>query len=700
MKTKISQAVSKGLVLLALTQTGQAFAGVEGGLEYRVDWSAADSRYHVYMRPTSLPDRDLSMTAQVTLRVPHATGTNKFTVADIQSTVISETTGQPGASWSLSSKVAAPDEDTSVDYLSFTMIPDDVRSFKFQQDVEQEVFNFKNTGPCLGSVALMNNSTDPFNQPPEAPVNSAGTNPGNQFANVGWGTLDDNDYIGNYGNPAVCVPSNGNNTPVAAADSVTMAAGSVISVDVLANDTDADGDTLTIASFGQGTNGSVTQTGNNLVYTPVAGFTGTDTFTYTVTDTAGAQSTATVTVTVSAVPVNNTPVANSDSATVTAGSTATINVLANDTDADGDTLTIASFTQGSHGSVAQTSSGLVYTPTAGFTGTDTFSYTIADPGGAQATATVTVTVAANTQDTDGDGLTDAEEAVLGTNPNKADSDGDGVPDKDEIGSNIGAPRDTDGDGTIDALDEDDDNDGILTKNENYSGSPLTTDTDGDGTPDFRDADDDNDGTPTSSETPDANTDGSPDDATDTDGDGIPDYLDTENTPKDTDGDGLTDAEEAALGTDPAKSDSDGDGVPDKNEVGSNINSPLDTDGDGTIDALDEDDDNDSILTKNENYSGSPLTTDTDGDGTPDFRDKDDDNDGIPTAQEAPDTNGDGSPVDARDTNGDGTPDYLESYQASVTTTGVAVPTLTQWAQILLTLLLGAVGLRRYMKADK
>ena len=50
----------------------------------------------------------------------------------------------------------------------------------------------------------MDNATDPFNQPPANPKNSTNTNPNNQFANAGWGSTDDNDYLGNYGSPASC----------------------------------------------------------------------------------------------------------------------------------------------------------------------------------------------------------------------------------------------------------------------------------------------------------------------------------------------------------------------------------------------------------------------------------------------------------------------------------------------------------------
>ncbi len=86
----------------------------------------------------------------------------------------------------------------------------------------------------------------------------------------------------------------------------------------------------------------MTQVGNNLVYTPVAGFTGTDTFTYVITDPAGNQSTATVTVTVGAVDPN-APIAVNDTATTTSGTPVDIDVLGNDSDPNGDTLSIASF---------------------------------------------------------------------------------------------------------------------------------------------------------------------------------------------------------------------------------------------------------------------------------------------------------------------------------------------------------------------
>lgn len=90
---------------------------------------------------------------------------------------------------------------------------------------------------------------------------------------------------------------------------------------------------------------------------------------------------------------NSPPDAVDDSATVASNSGAnTINVLANDTDADGDTLAITAVTQGAHGSVANNGTSVSYTPAAHFAGSDSFTYTISDGHGGSDTATVNVTV--------------------------------------------------------------------------------------------------------------------------------------------------------------------------------------------------------------------------------------------------------------------------------------------------------------------
>ena len=186
-----------------------------------------------------------------------------------------------------------------------------------------------------------------------------------------------------------------NHTPVAVNDVASTNVNAPVTVAVRSNDTDADGDLLTVSGVTPGAHGSVAidaLTGNP-IYTPNAGFSGTDAFTYVISDGKGATSTAIVTVTVNA-PPNSAPVANSDVATVSENGSVTIAVRSNDTDPNGDQLTVTGVTQGASGSVVidAVTGNPIYTPNAGFTGTDAFTYTINDGNGNTDTATVTVTV--------------------------------------------------------------------------------------------------------------------------------------------------------------------------------------------------------------------------------------------------------------------------------------------------------------------
>jgi len=81
------------------------------------------------------------------------------------------------------------------------------------------------------------------------------------------------------------------------------------------------------------------------------------------------------------------------------------------------------------------------------------------------TASVTVSIQAKTTDLDSDGLTNQQEVTIGTDPNNPDTDNDGYTDFEEVGSDPAHPKDTDGDGIIDALDTDSDNDGIPDKDD-------------------------------------------------------------------------------------------------------------------------------------------------------------------------------------------------------------------------------------------
>nr|ABP47323.1 40-residue YVTN family beta-propeller repeat protein [Mycolicibacterium gilvum PYR-GCK] len=183
-----------------------------------------------------------------------------------------------------------------------------------------------------------------------------------------------------------------NESPSAAGDSATTAEDTPAVIDVKANDSDPNGDDISIASVGTAQHGAVAVLDGKITYTPESNFHGTDTFDYTITD-GDLSDTATVTVTVT--PVNDAPVAVHDAITVAGSSVANvINVLGNDTDPDTEvTLTVAEVGAPNHGGTVTIVDGnaIAYTPAAGFSGTETFSYTVSD-GELTDTATVTVSV--------------------------------------------------------------------------------------------------------------------------------------------------------------------------------------------------------------------------------------------------------------------------------------------------------------------
>ena len=183
-----------------------------------------------------------------------------------------------------------------------------------------------------------------------------------------------------------------NDAPVAADDTATTPEDTFINIDVVANDTDTDGDPLTVFTVGDAENGTTEINDNNTIkYTPDLNFNGVDTFTYTISDGNGGTASATVTVTVT--PVNDDPVAIDDLATTAEDNPVNINVLSNDSDVDGDTLEVTAVSDPANGTTSINPNGTVlYTPDPDFNGEDSFTYTITDNNGGSATATVTVTV--------------------------------------------------------------------------------------------------------------------------------------------------------------------------------------------------------------------------------------------------------------------------------------------------------------------
>jgi VCBS repeat-containing protein len=251
-----------------------------------------------------------------------------------------------------------------------------------------------------------------------------------------WGAFDNVNLVLDSTSPpsSPTNPGGANVAPVAGADAATITVKTSAVINVTANDTDANGDTIGIAGMGPDAthivaavsaksalgadisfqDGEILYNANATSYANLAvGQTATDSFYYTSTDPSGATSSAKVTVTI--VNPGHAPTVVADTASVTNHGSVTVNVLANDSDSDsGDTLTLSGFGPNAGGAAAYTTSGLsalgatvslvsgkiVYNAnasvfdslTAGQTKTDTVYYTVTDSHGLTSTSSLTINV--------------------------------------------------------------------------------------------------------------------------------------------------------------------------------------------------------------------------------------------------------------------------------------------------------------------
>ncbi|MEO3952035.1 tandem-95 repeat protein, partial [Vibrio parahaemolyticus] len=181
-----------------------------------------------------------------------------------------------------------------------------------------------------------------------------------------------------------------NDAPNAKNDVITTEEDTAVTIDVLVNDSDVEGDVLSIQSASvPSEQGSVDIVDGKLVFTPAENFNGEATITYIVTD-GDLTDEANMTVTVT--PVNDSPVAVDDTVSTQEDTAVTIDVLTNDTDVDGDKLSIESASvPKEQGTVEVVDGKLVFTPTENFNGDAEITYTVTD-GQLTDEAKVTVTV--------------------------------------------------------------------------------------------------------------------------------------------------------------------------------------------------------------------------------------------------------------------------------------------------------------------
>ncbi len=182
--------------------------------------------------------------------------------------------------------------------------------------------------------------------------------------------------------------------PVALTETESAQAGVPITLNVLANDI---GTNLSVTAYNQysAQGGTITQSGNQLIYTAAASFSGEDNFWYVITDTYGRTNSAKVTLNVSNSSTNPVPLGVADNASTGSGNSITVDVLANDI-GNGLVLNTPNIWSLNGGTVALSGNRVSYTASSSFTGEDKVWYTFTDVEGRTSWGLLTITVTGDT----------------------------------------------------------------------------------------------------------------------------------------------------------------------------------------------------------------------------------------------------------------------------------------------------------------
>ena len=276
-----------------------------------------------------------------------------------------------------------------------------------------------------------------------------------------------------------------NNAPEANQESVSIDEDSIAVINIVSNDTDIDEniDPTSITIVDQPNNGivSIDPVTGVITYTPNSNWNGSDTLIYQICDLGTPALCDTASVVITVIPINDGPTVNQDLASTDEEVSIVIDVTLNDTDIDGSidpgTVNIVEGPFNGSAAIDPLTGEITYIPNLGFIGADTLVYSACDNGTPLPamcdTAMVIITVTPCTLnpilDCDGDGVTNGNEFVDGTDPNdpcsleitsitvtqstqwgELDCDNDGVPNSMEIIIGIDPFNpDTDGDGVID-----------------------------------------------------------------------------------------------------------------------------------------------------------------------------------------------------------------------------------------------------------
>nr|WP_260619666.1 retention module-containing protein [Pseudomonas sp. B11D7D] len=312
---------------------------------------------------TYTPNKDYNGTDSFTIRVYDPSGTYADSVVNVTINPVNDAPVSGPSSISTN-------EDTPIDG---KIIARDV-------DGDTLTYSIANgNGPQHGSVVMNADGTYTYQ-------------PGKDFNGSDAFTVTIDDGNGGTTTSVVSVTVNPvNDAPVAPNSSVSVDEDGTLNSSIQA--TDVEGDSLTYAIKTGTANGTLVLNPNTgeYSYKPNGDYNGPDSFVVTVSDGKGGVTDTLVSITVN--PVNDAPIANNDSASTREDTSVTIDVLANDSDIDGDTLSITA-ASAQHGTVSVVDGKLVYTPTGNYSGADTINYSITDGKGGNSSATVQVSIQA------------------------------------------------------------------------------------------------------------------------------------------------------------------------------------------------------------------------------------------------------------------------------------------------------------------
>jgi len=272
--------------------------------------------------------------------------------------------------------IAADDETTTAEdsTLSVVVLAND-------SDPENDTLSvIETTNGDHGTTAIQNDSTVSYT--PDADYNGS----------------DSFTYIvsdGNGGTDTATVSVNVtavNDAPLAVNDEISTTEDTPVTFNVLQNDSDVDSDTVSVTEVMQAQHGTVIDNHDStLTYTPDADFFGADSFNYVISDGNGLNDTAMVSVTVES--VNDPVTAVNDTVSIDEDAQIVIVVLANDSDGDGDVLSLVIADDPPNGTVAiDGDTSITYTPDQHFYGEDSLQYVMTDGNGSNDSAMVFITV--------------------------------------------------------------------------------------------------------------------------------------------------------------------------------------------------------------------------------------------------------------------------------------------------------------------